>query len=90
MAYGWGQSWAAYAWGNSWGNVTVRPMGETLRRMGVAARPGGGPDAEVSLTDWRRRFGPRIDLPPVVQQWGDDEVLALILCIAAAESLTHA
>jgi hypothetical protein len=48
-----------------------------------ASRSGGGPDAEVSMADWLRRFG-RVDLPPetveTVEVNDDEEAIALLLC----------
>ena len=64
------------------------PSGPALAGGGGNVRRGGGPDAEVSLQDYLRRFGPKAAAPGRTRKQDDDEALALILCALAAESLT--
>ncbi len=55
---------------------------------GGNVRTGGGPDAEVSLSDYMRSFGARAATPGRTRKQDEDEALALILCALAANSLT--
>lgn len=70
------------------GAVVPVPPAENVSKAASSSRS-SGPDAQVSMADWLRRFGrqPEAGPPPAIGI-DDDEALALILCALAAESLT--
>lgn len=60
--------------------VEIKPSG------GGSANRDAGPDAQISVSDWLRRFG-RKDAPPE-RVSDDEEAIALILCALASDSRT--